>query len=65
MCDGKTAPEIEEFDLNTCFEELGLVEDLSPTGHVGVYASAPQIVCRQTKLDRWASDLRDRSAHRM
>ena len=43
MFDGKTAPEIEEFDSNTGFEELDLFEHLSHTRHVGVYAISPQV----------------------
>ena len=35
---GKTAPEIEDIDVDALFEGLKLQEHLSPNRHVGVYA---------------------------
>ena len=43
MFDGKTTPEIEQFDAATGFEDLGLFEHLSPTRHIGVYAMVRQV----------------------
>lgn len=38
LCNGKTAVEIEQLDVDEFFERLHLHDHLSPTRHVGVYA---------------------------
>ena len=55
MFDGKTAPEIERFDADTGFEDLGLFEHLSPTRHVGVYAMVRQVKRQVNDLEKFHS----------
>jgi cysteine desulfuration protein SufE len=43
MFDGRSAAEIEAFDADAAFEQLGLFEHLSPTRHVGVYAMVQRV----------------------
>ena len=38
LCEGKTASEIQQLDVDEFFERLQLNEHLSPNRHVGVYA---------------------------
>lgn len=38
LCEGKTAAEIEQLDVDELFERLRLYDHLSPNRHVGVYA---------------------------
>lgn len=38
LCDGKTAEQIQQIDMDDMFERLSLDEHLSPNRHVGVYA---------------------------
>ena len=54
MFEGKTATEIEHFDADSGFEDLGLFEHLSPTRHVGVYAMV-------RRVKRQVNDLEDAS----
>lgn len=38
LCNGKTAAQIQQLDVDEFFERLHLYDHLSPTRHVGVYA---------------------------
>ena len=38
LCDGKSAQQIQQLDMDEIFERLNLAEHLSPNRHVGVYA---------------------------
>lgn len=38
LCDGFTAEQIEQLNMDEVFERLSLAEHLSPNRHVGVYA---------------------------
>jgi len=38
LCNGKTADEIQQLDVDEFFERLHLHDHLSPTRHVGIYA---------------------------